>query len=116
MYKVFYLYPVLKQKKDRFIELNKKASMIYKEYGALEDDTYQSTFIDAVYGCKGMESSVELLENETLMCSVSTFTTKEHHDSVMGKVDADPRIDELYSEMVNVIEMSRVVRGEFEKV
>ena len=116
MYNVLYLYPVLKQNKERFIEINKMASIIYKEYGAIEDDTYQSTFIDAIYGCKGMDSSVELQENETLMCSVSTFNNKHHHDVVMKEVDADPRIEELYNEMLNVIDMSRVVRGEFEKV
>lgn len=116
MYNVLYLYPVLKHKKDRFIEINKKAALIYKEYGAIEDDTFQSTFIDAIYGCKGMEASVELHENETLMCSVSTFNNKHHHDIVMGKVDSDIRIDELYNEMIQVIDMSRVVRGEFEKV
>ena len=116
MYNVLYLYPVLKQNKKRFIEINKMASLIYKEYGAIKDDTYQSTFIDAIYGCKGMDSSVELQENETLMCSVSTFNNKHHHDVVMEEVDADHRIEELYNEMLNVIDMSRVVRGEFEKV
>ncbi len=40
MYNVLYLYPVLNLKKDRFIEINKKAALIYKEYGALEDDTF----------------------------------------------------------------------------
>lgn len=63
-----------------------------------------------------MDSSVELHENETLMCSVSTFISKHHHDMVMEKVDSDVRIEELYTEMFNVIDMSRVVRGEFEKV
>lgn len=28
MYNVLYFYPVLKQNKDRFIEINKKASLI----------------------------------------------------------------------------------------
>ena len=116
MYNVLYLYPVLNLKKDRFIEINKKAALIYKEYGALEDDTFQSTFIDGIYGCKGMEASVELHENETLMCSVSTFHDKHHHDEVMEKVDSDIRIEELYGDMMKVIDMSRVVRGEFEKV
>lgn len=116
MYIVLYFYPVLKHKKDRFIEINKKAALIYKEYGAIEDETFQSTFIDAFYGCKGMEASVELHENETLMFSVSTFTNKHHHDIVMGKVDSDKRIEELYNEMIQVIDMSRVVRGEFKKV
>ncbi|WP_077618226.1 DUF1428 family protein [Bacillus sinesaloumensis] len=116
MYNVIYLYPVLVQEKERFVEINKKASIIYKEYGAIEDETYQSTFIDAIYGCKGMNGAVELHENETLMCSISTFTNKQHHDIVMEKVDSDQRIEELYNEMINVIDMSRVVRGEFEKV
>jgi uncharacterized protein YbaA (DUF1428 family) len=116
MYNVIYLYPVLKQNKEWFIEINKKASIIYKEHGAIEDSTYQSTFIEAMYGCKGMESSVELQKNETLMCSVSIFTNKHQHDIVMGKVDTDHRIEELYDEMIKMIDMSRVVRGEFEKV
>ena len=34
----------------------------------------------------------------------------------MEEVDADHRIEELYNEMFNVIDMSRVVRGEFKKV
>ncbi len=63
-----------------------------------------------------MEASVELHENETLMCSVSTFNNKHHHDIVMEKVDSDMRIEELYNEMIQVIDMSRVVRGEFEKI
>lgn len=50
------------------------------------------------------------------MCSVSTFNNKLHHDIVMEEVDADHRIEELYNEMFNVIDMSRVVRGEFKKV
>ncbi|MBY0147816.1 DUF1428 family protein [Neobacillus niacini] len=116
MYNVLYLYPVLKDKKDRFIEINKKASLIYKEYGAVEDEIFQGTFFDAIYGCKGMKSSVDFHENETLMCSVSTFNSKHHHDMVMEKVDCDRRIEELYNEMINVVDMSRVVRGEFVKV
>jgi uncharacterized protein YbaA (DUF1428 family) len=116
MYSVIYLYPVPKQSKEKFIEINKKASLIYKGYGAIEDDTFQSTLIAPMYGCEGMENSVVLHENETLMLSISTFTSKDHHDIVMGKVDKDKEISELYNKMIKVIDISRVVRGEFEKV
>lgn len=116
MYSVLYLYPVQKQSKDRFIEINKEAALIYKEYGAIEDNTFQSTFIESIYGCMGMKTSVNMYENETLMLSISTFNSKHHHDSVMEKVDADQRIIELYNEMIKVIDINRVVRGEFEKV
>ncbi|CAM5214807.1 hypothetical protein UACE39S_05091 [Ureibacillus acetophenoni] len=88
---------------------------IYKEYGAIEDDTYQSTFIQAIYGCKGMDTSVELNENETLMCSVSTFNDKHHHDIVMEKVDSDHRIEELFNEMIKVIDIRMVAGGKLKR-
>lgn len=116
MYSVIYLYPVPKHNKDKFIQINKKASLIYKQYGAIEDDTFQSAFVDPVYGCVGMKSSVSLDENEMLMVSISTFYDQDHHNRVMEKVDNDKEIIDLYHEMLTVIDMSRVVRGEFEKV
>ncbi|CAA9588266.1 MAG: hypothetical protein AVDCRST_MAG86-4056 [uncultured Truepera sp.] len=33
----------------------------------------------------------------------------------MAKVDADPQINDLYAEMLALLDMSRVVRGEFER-
>ncbi|MFC5602779.1 DUF1428 family protein [Sporosarcina koreensis] len=116
MYSVIYLYPVPKQSKEEFIEINKRASLIYKEFGAIEDDTFQSTNIAPMYGCEGMKASVVLHENETMMLSISTFNSRNHHDMVMGKVDRDKEILELYNKMINIIDINRVVRGEFEKV
>lgn len=116
MYRVIYLYPVPKPNMNKFIQINKKASLIYKQHGAVEDDTFQSTFVDSVYGCVGMRSSVRLDKNEMLMVSISTFHDQDHHNRVMEKVDNDKEIIDLYHEMLTVIDMSRVVRGEFEKV
>lgn len=59
-----------------------------------------------------MDSSDELQENETLMCSVSTLNNKHHYDVFMKS----HIIEELYNMMLNVIDNSRIVRGEFEKV
>lgn len=116
MYSVIYLYPVPEQSKEKFIEINQKASVFYKAYGAIEDNTFQSTLIAPMYGCEGMKTSVVLHENETLMMSISSFHSKEHHDLVMEKVDKDQEINELYNSMREIIDMSRVARGEFEKV
>lgn len=116
MYSVIYLYPVPKQSKEEFVKINKKAGHIYKEYGAIEDDTFQGTLIAPMYGCEGMQTSVDLHENETVMLSISTFKSKSHHDIVMESVDSDKRIIDLYNKMIKIIDISRVVRGEFEKV
>lgn len=41
---------------------------------------------------KNMGTSVDLHENETLMFSISTFNSKNHHDMVMEKVDRNKEI------------------------
>jgi hypothetical protein len=40
----------------------------------------------------------------------------QNHDTVMEKIDTDKEIEELYNEITKVIDVRRVVRGEFEKV
>ena len=46
---------------------------------------------------------------------MSHFHSRSHHDEVMSKVDADAGINDLYAEMLTLLDMSRVVRGEFER-
>jgi len=116
VYSVIYLYPVSLVKKAKFISINKQAAEIYVEYGALSDETFEPVNIENVYGCMGIGQTVELLENETLMFSITSFHDKKHHDDVLKKVDEDPRINTLFNEMKETIELSRIVRGEFSRI
>jgi uncharacterized protein YbaA (DUF1428 family) len=113
MYIEIYLYPVLEENQERFLEINREAERIYKEYGAIESDTYIAAAIQPEYGCAGMVSAVELHENEILMLEINRYHNKEHHRHVLEKVDNDEQIGELYRQMTKVIDMSRTVRGEF---
>ena len=113
MYLEIYLYPVLKDNQERFLEINREAERIYKAYGAIESDTYTAVSIQPEYGCAGLITAVELHENEIMMLEINRYHHKEHHRQVLEKVDNDERINELYSQMTKVIDMSRTVRGEF---
>lgn len=116
MYCAVYLYPVAKVNEQKFIDINKSAGRIYMKYGAVNDQTFQGSLVEEMYGCQGMVAAVELHENEKVMLGISTFHSKAHHDEVMDRVDQDEEVNELYLEMTKTIDISRVVRGEFEEV
>ena len=113
MYLEIYLYPVLEENKKQFLKINREAERIYKEYGAIESETYNATSIQPEYGCSGMISAVELRESEVLMLEINRYHNKVHHSQVLEKVDNDEEIEKLYNQMTKVIDLSRTVRGEF---
>ena len=113
MYLEIYLYPVLEENKEQFLKINREAERIYKEYGALESDTFTAASIQPEYGCLGMVSAVELRESEVLMLEINRYHNKDHHSQVLEKVDNDEVIEKLYNQMTKVIDVSRIVRGEF---
>lgn len=114
MYLEIYLYPVLEENKEQFLKINREAERIYKEYGAIDSETYTAASIYPEYGCAGMVSAVELRESEILMLEVNCYYNKDHHNQVLEKVDNDEQIERLYNQMTKVIDVSRTVRGEFE--
>ncbi len=113
MYTVIYLFPVPHAKVETFLRVQREAGEIYKRYGALDDETLEPLSLGAAYGCAGFGGVVPLGEDENLYVGLSRFRDRAHHDEVMAKVDADARIEALYAEMLGVLEMTRVVRGEF---
>lgn len=115
MYTVIYLFRVPRSNVDAFSRVQREAGEIYKRYGALDDETLAPFNLEANYGCSGFASVVELKGDEELWVGLSRFRDRDHHDEVMIKVDADPQINDLYAEMLTLLDMSRVVRGEFER-
>lgn len=113
MYLEIYMYPVREENKEEFLKINREAERIYKEYGAIESETYTAASSKPEYGCLGMGSAVELDEGEILMLEINRYHNKEHHSQVLEKVDKDERIGKLFNQMTKVIDLSRTVRGEF---
>lgn len=69
--------------------------------------------VEAQYGCLGFDSAVELKDHEVLMMEINRYRDKNHQVEVLSQVDTDPKIDALYNDMIQVIDIGRTVRGEF---
>ena len=116
MFSSIYLFPVPRAHADAFVRVQGDAAVIYREHGCVDDVTYAPADLAAKYGCAGFGDVLPLRSEEQLFVGVSTFRERSPHDEVMARVDADPRIARLYEQVTGLLEIGRVVRGEFERV
>ena len=116
MFSVIYIYRVPQKNVDEFLRIQKAAGEIYRDYGSLEEETLALTNLEAKYGCAPFLYAVEVEKDEDIFVSLSRFRDKAHHDHVMAQIDSDTQIDRLYQEITGLIDIRRVLRGEFERV
>lgn len=116
MFTVVYIFRVSQADVAAFLRIQKEAAKIYQYHGALNDETLAPFSLDAKYGCGSFSSAVDIENDEEVYIGLSQFESRIHHDEVMAKVDTDERIDKLYTEMLTVVDMTRTLRGEFERV
>lgn len=116
MYTSIYIYRVQRDKVAAFLRVQREAAAIYCQYGALDDETFAPCNLEAKYGCVPFAAAFEVEAGEEVLVSLGRFRDLAHHDEVMGRVDADDRISKLYEEMTSLLDVGRVVRGEFEGV
>ena len=116
MYTSLYIYRVPRDNVAAFLCVQREAAAIYCQYGALGDETFGPCNLEAKYGCMPFPAAFELEEGEDVFVSLSRFRDLAHHDEVMSRVDADDRIGELYEQVTGLLDIRRVMRGEFERV
>ncbi len=116
MFSSIYIYRVPQSKIDEFLRIQTAAAIIYRRYGALDDETFAPVNLDAKYGCMALYDEIALGPDEQLFISASRFRDRAHHDVVMAQVDNDPEITELYQQITQILDVSRILRGEFERV
>ncbi|WP_099157626.1 DUF1428 family protein [Virgibacillus ndiopensis] len=113
MYTVIYLYRVKKMHTQQFIDINEKAGEIYIAHGALEDNTYRADKLDGEHDCTGLLDIIEVAENEDVFFGQSVFRNKSHYEEVMKNVNNVEKIDQLFKEMTNIIDLSKVISATF---
>jgi len=116
MFTPIYVYRVPRENVEAFLRVQGEAAVIYREFGALDDEIFAPANMKAKYGCVAFPEALEVAEGEEVFVSLSRFRDRVHHDEVMGRVDADERINELYKEVTALMDVGRVVRGEFQRV
>lgn len=95
--------------------VQKKSSDLYKKYGAIDDWTFEPESLEPKYGCSSFLTEIEVGSDEELFFSLSLFNSKEDHDRIMSLVDTDPEIEDLYKDICDLIDISKIVRGEFNR-
>lgn len=116
MFTTIYIYRVPRRNVEAFLRVQREAAAIYREFGALDDETLAPVNLEPKYGCSAFPASLDVEDGEEVFISLSRFRDRAHHDEVMGLVDADERIDRLYEEVTMLLDVGRVVRGEFGRV
>ncbi|MCE7986646.1 MAG: DUF1428 family protein [Caldilinea sp. CFX5] len=116
MFSSIYIYRVPQNNVAEFLRIQAAAAVIYRQYGALDDETFVPVNLDAKYGCIALDDEIALRPDERIFISVSRFRDRTHHDAVMAQVDNDPEITQLYQQITKILDVSRILRGEFERV
>lgn len=116
MFSSIYCYRVPKKNIETLLLVQKKSSDIYKKYGAIDDWTFGPENLLAKYGCCSFPGEISVGADEELFFSLSLFKSKEDHDRIMPLIDQDSEIENLYNEISKLIDLSKVIRGEFRRL
>lgn len=107
-----FVLPVPKANIEAYKAMAEKAGAIWKEYGALD---YVECWADDVPAGKvtSFPQAVQLKDDEVVVFSWITYTSREHRDEVNAKVMADPRIKDEMSPDTMPFDGARMFWGGF---
>jgi uncharacterized protein YbaA (DUF1428 family) len=110
-----FVLPVPKDKIEQYRAMSSKASVVWKEYGALE---YRECIGDDL-DIKDMLSFTKLAgssEEETVVFAYIVYNSREHRDEVNAKVMADPRMNEMCGAEGMPFDCARMAYGGFKTI
>jgi uncharacterized protein YbaA (DUF1428 family) len=109
------LIPIHREHVEIFLRNERSAGAIYREYGGLGNEILLPVNIDPGYGCAAYGATLDLAPDEVVCIVLDRFRDRDHYEAVMARVNADPRIDAIFGEFKQLVDLRRVVRGEFER-
>ena len=102
---------VPKQNIDAYKKMARTAGEVWKEYGAL--DYVECIADDVPYGeVTSFPRAVQAKDDEIVVFSWITYSSRQQRDAINAKVMADPRIKETMSNMP--FDGKRMIYGGFE--
>lgn len=116
MYIIWFLHRVPAPRADEFLLCVERAIEVFRRHGAIGGTVYAMADPTAKYGCSAVPTAVDVAEDEVLFAEVDYFRDRRHYDEVMPAIDADPELEDLYQELISLIDIARTVRGEFSTV
>ena len=107
-----FVVPVPKKNLKAYIAMSKKASKVWKDYGALD---YKECVADDVSVGKvtSFPRSVKMKKNETVVFSYIVYKSRKDRDKINAKVMKDPRLNEMMSGKDMPFDGKRMIFGGF---
>jgi len=115
-YAAINIHRVPTQHVDRFLRIEREAAELYRAHGAVGDATYRAADLTAKYGCATFTDALAVSGAEVVFVGVVQFHDRGHQEEVMAQADADERIGQLFTEEARLLDLRRLVQGEFERV
>ena len=107
-----FVLPIKKDNVGKYTELARKASEIWKEYGAL--DYYEAVGDDLeVENMLSFKKTAGASDDETVIFAWIVFESREHRDKVNADVMSDPRLKEDMEACNNLFDFKRMAYGGF---
>lgn len=113
-YMVIVMIPVPSALIDRVISIHQQAGLLYKQLGARNVEVLLLVDGAPKYGCLGLADAVPLEAGERLIMVMDYFDNEDTYLSVSKIADEDSAVSELFNELSAIVDISRIVRAEFE--
>lgn len=110
-----FVIPVQKKKLKAYFALAKKASRIWKEYGALDYKECLGDDLKAPFALP-FPKGIRTKPGETVVFSFIVYKSKAHRDRVNKKVMTDPRLAEMCNPKDMPFDCNRMLYGGFKVV
>lgn len=110
-----YVYRVRRGAVGEFLRIHEQAKEILLELGVLNLRLYAAADLTPKYGCTSFVEALATEEDEAIYLELDEFRDREHMTEVMARVDRDRRIATLFEALKSVVQLQRVVRGEFQR-
>jgi hypothetical protein len=114
MYHIFYLFRVQRKNVDRFLQIAGDAGVIYRQHGAVATAILRLTDGSDKYGCLGLAGQVQTSPEEQLFLGIDSFRDAEQLRTLTARIDSDPRIQKLFKEIQEVVDLRKAIRWEAE--
>lgn len=110
-----FVVPVPKKKLPAYIRMAKKASKIWKEYGALDYKECVGDDLDSKF-CMSFPKGIKLKASETVFFSYIVYKSRAHRDAVNKKIMKDPRIAAMCDPKDTPFDCKRMLYGGFKAI
>ena len=107
-----FVLPVPRKNMAAYLRMAKKASKIWKEYGALDNKECIGDDLNVKMGTS-FPKGIKTKPGETVVFSYIVYKSKAHRDSVNAKIMKDPRIAEMCDPKDMPFDCNRMLYGGF---